>query len=228
MQLTHSLSGIKELFSKLRFSYLEQVTKEKFLRAIVGDPPQIVEPGENAALEAHLADTKQVLQAQKKEVEAMVAELDSRARDLSHRYETITLQTELLGTLPDQINGLSHTLKELRIRNRKNESEADERPEMNLPLDATREVVEGKKARLQEVEGQLKALRQSLPRQMRALEQEERETRLLEVERTRVINAAREAMERKMADGGIDEVEMRGRWLRGVESGMREMLEVKS
>jgi len=34
--LEADLAHYKELFAKLRFSYVEQVTKEKFIRAIVG------------------------------------------------------------------------------------------------------------------------------------------------------------------------------------------------
>jgi hypothetical protein len=75
----------QELFSKLRFSYLEQVTKEKFLRAIVGDPPQIVEHQDNVELEAKLVDVKAELKAQKTEVSGMVEELEARGRDLSRR-----------------------------------------------------------------------------------------------------------------------------------------------
>lgn len=75
----------QELFSKLRFSYLEQVTKEKFLRSIVGDPPLIVEPAENSELDGQLADVKAVLTEQKAAVARMVQELEARGRDLSRR-----------------------------------------------------------------------------------------------------------------------------------------------
>lgn len=75
----------QELFSKLRFSYLEQVTKEKFLRAITGDPPHVVEHQENIELEAQLVGVKAELKAQKLAVAAMVEELEARARQLSTR-----------------------------------------------------------------------------------------------------------------------------------------------
>lgn len=75
----------QELFSKLRFSYLEQVTKEKFLRAIVGDPPQIIEHQENVELEAQLVAVKADLKVQKEEVAGIVEELEARGRELSHR-----------------------------------------------------------------------------------------------------------------------------------------------
>ena len=74
---------MQELFSKLRFSYLEQVTKEKFLKAIVGEPPQIVDHHENIELEAQLAEVKAVLKAQKEDVANMVKALEKEGRELS-------------------------------------------------------------------------------------------------------------------------------------------------
>ena len=160
----------------------------------------------------------------------MVTELDERGRELSRRYETIELQTTLLSSLPSQIDVLNHTLEDLRRRNRRASGDegADDRPEMNMPLPATQDLVEERKARLEEVESQLKALRQGLPRQTRALEQEERELGKLQGERERAVREAREAVERKRAGGGADEMEMRGRWLRGVEGGLKGMLGVEA
>ncbi|MCJ1348000.1 hypothetical protein MMC31_006230, partial [Peltigera leucophlebia] len=81
--LEADLRHYKELFSKLRFSYQEQVTKEKFLRSIVGDPPLIVEPAENLELESQLAEVKTVLKEQKEGVARMVGELEERGRKLA-------------------------------------------------------------------------------------------------------------------------------------------------
>ena len=53
--LAADLSHYKDLFSKLRFSYLEQVTKEKYLRSIVGDPPLLASHEDNLLLEEKLA-----------------------------------------------------------------------------------------------------------------------------------------------------------------------------
>ena len=61
--LLADLTHYKELFSKLRFSYLEQVTKEKYLRSIVGDPPLLVNHAENVALEEKLSTAKAELKA---------------------------------------------------------------------------------------------------------------------------------------------------------------------
>lgn len=80
-----ALTLSQELFSKLRFSYLEQVTKEKFLRAIVGEPPLIVDHQENVDLEVQLAEVKSVLKAQKDDVANLVKDLEERGRELSRR-----------------------------------------------------------------------------------------------------------------------------------------------
>lgn len=61
------------------------MTKEKFLRSIVGDPPLIVEPAENAELEAQLAEVKAILKEQKAHVASMIQELEGRGRDLCRR-----------------------------------------------------------------------------------------------------------------------------------------------
>jgi hypothetical protein len=88
--LEADLTHYKELFSKLRFSYLEQVTKEKFLRAIVGDPPLIVEHAENVELETQLVEVKEELKRQKEEVKALVDELEARGRDIARRTSSRT------------------------------------------------------------------------------------------------------------------------------------------
>lgn len=81
--LQADLSHYKELFSKLRFSYLEQVTKEKFLRAITEDAPLVVEAGENEELEAKLVIAKEELRRSKREVEGILAELEGLSRRLA-------------------------------------------------------------------------------------------------------------------------------------------------
>lgn len=215
----------QELFSKLRFSYLEQVTKEKFLRAIVGDPPLIVEHTENIELENQLAEIKTVLKSQKEHVGEMVKELDARGRDLSRRYETISLQTTLLSSLPPQIEDLNQTLARLRKRNQSADTN-ETNPALALPLPATLELLDERQSGLDEANEQLKALQQALPRQTRMLENEERELQKLELERERAVGLAQEAVGRRQEGGGADELERKGRWWRGVESGLRGMLEI--
>ena len=166
-----------------------------------------------------------MLKAQKAHVGDMVHELDARGRDLSRRYETISLQTTLLSSLPPQIEDLNQTLARLRKQNQSTNM-IETNPALAMPLPATLELLEERQASLDEVTAQLKALQQALPRQTRALENEERQLQKLDQERERAVGLAREAVERKQKGSGADELERKGRWLRGVESGLREMLEV--
>ncbi|KAL9592189.1 MAG: hypothetical protein Q9179_006970, partial [Wetmoreana sp. 5 TL-2023] len=100
--LAADASHYRDLFSKLRFSYLEQVTKEKFLRAIVGDPPLIVENAENIELESQLREIKVVLKEQKDMVARMVAELEGKGRQLARRYEGVREGMGVLEKLPEE------------------------------------------------------------------------------------------------------------------------------
>ena len=81
--LEAELEHYKDLFSKLRFSYVEQVTKEKFLRAIVSDPPLLVEPHENSELEAQLKEVKAHLKTEKEGVAELTKELEIQGRELA-------------------------------------------------------------------------------------------------------------------------------------------------
>ena len=120
----------QELFSKLRFSYLEQVTKEKFIRAIVSDPPLVVEHQENVELEETLAVSKAALKAQKTEVAELVTELEKQGRQLARKYQAIQLQTTQLQELPERIKGLQASIKKLKGAQAPGSS-----PTLNMPLE---------------------------------------------------------------------------------------------
>lgn len=81
--LQADLSHYKELFSKLRFSYLEQVTKEKFLRAITEDSPQLAEQEENDELEQKLLEAKAELREIKDDVVQLLSQLEALGKRLA-------------------------------------------------------------------------------------------------------------------------------------------------
>jgi chromosome segregation ATPase len=218
--LTHS----QELFSKLRFSYLEQVTKEKFIRAIVGDPPLVVEHQENVELEESLAVAKAALKAQKTEVAELVAELEARGRELCRKYENIQMETTQLQELPAKIGALQTSVEELKAA-----QQPGSNPTLNLPLEKTLALVEERERERAELDRQLEQLQVMVPRKTRELERLSAELQPLEVKRLGSTASAREAKRRKEeALGGVgDDLEERGRWWRGVESGLKGMLGVE-
>lgn len=81
--LDAELEHYKDLFSKLRFSYVEQVTKENFLKAIVAHPPELVDAADNLQLEQHLAQAKAALKANKEETNQKVHQLQELASRLA-------------------------------------------------------------------------------------------------------------------------------------------------
>ena len=227
--LEADLLHYKDLFSKLRFSYLEQVTKEKFLRAIVGDPPLVVEASENIELETQLVEIKAVLKEQKDAVTSMVKELEERGRELSRRYETVELQTTLLDRLPSQIEGLKERIGELRAQDEQEGIGGGQAKGTHLPLDATVALIGEKQSELAQLDAELKSLQQALPQQTREMYQSECELEGLKKERDEAVGAAREAMRRREDGGDVgDEFELRGRWLRGCGDGLRGLLGVEA
>ncbi|CAD6447706.1 30623936-a1f2-4476-8d96-3fcaf446d80e [Sclerotinia trifoliorum] len=228
--LETDLAHYKELFSKLRFSYLEQVTKEKFIRAIVGDPPLVVEHQENLDLEASLLLSKSSLKAQKIEVAELVEELEKRGRELCRKYEHIQLQTKQLSELPLKISGLEENIQKLKNEQNGIDGEGISHPNLRLGLDRTRELVEEKERERRDLDRQLEQLQVQVPRKTKEVERLNAELVPLDAKRTISVAAAREAQRRKEegAGGTGDDLEERGRWWRGVEGGLRGVLGVES
>ena len=74
---------------------------------------------------------------------------------------------------------------------------------------------------------ELNSLQQMLPPKQRELEKAESELKTVEEQKAIAIQNAKEALSmRENGAEGTDTLEMRGRWLRGVEGSLRAMLEV--
>lgn len=224
--LEADLVHYRELFSKLRFSYVEQVTKEKFIRAIVGDPPLIVSMQENLELEKQNLEAKAELKNLKQDVASMVKTLEQKARELSQKYENIQLDTTRLEALPRTIRGILAQVSELKS----SRATADANPDMNLSLSKTRHLVSRRQAEQQEVTRELEALQSKIPRKRKETERLEAELGLLETKRQNSRTAAREAKRRKEAAlGGVgDDLEQRAKWWRASEAILTQLLDTKS
>ena len=81
-----------------------------------------------------------------------------------------------------------------------------------------------KLADLDALDRKLKSLQQVLPRKTREADRLENELKPLEVQRAGTVAAAKEASRRKEEGerGAGDELELKGRWYRGVEMGVRD------
>ncbi|KAH6855254.1 hypothetical protein B0I37DRAFT_411264 [Chaetomium sp. MPI-CAGE-AT-0009] len=226
--LEADLAHYRELFAKLRFSYVEQVTKEKFIRAIVGDPPLIVSPQENADLEESNAAAKAALKRLKTDVAAMVADLETRGKGLAARYEAVQEELAVLRALPAEIDGLEERVRDLRAQHQLLRA-AGVGPEMSMPLGKTRALVEGRRRELGGLERELEVVGGQLPRKRKEVERLRAEVAALENRRANSTAAAREAKRRREnAQGGVeDELEARGRWYRASETVLRQVLDLQ-
>ncbi|GAB0138507.1 hypothetical protein EsDP_00006742 [Epichloe bromicola] len=227
VSLEADLAHYTELFAKLRFSYVEQVTKEKFIRAIVGDPPLIVTMQENSELEKCNAEAKAELKSLKQEVALMVTVLERRGRDLCQRYESIQLDTVKLQDLPEKTQELRARIEKLRSL----QEISDANPNLNLPLAKTIGLVARRKAEHQELARELEALQAKVPRKRKEAERLRAELGSLEAKLHTSSAAAREAQRRKEAAalGGVaDDLEQRARWWKASEEVLKQALSLKS
>ncbi|KAL3466715.1 hypothetical protein BJX64DRAFT_215185 [Aspergillus heterothallicus] len=221
--LKADLLHYEELFSKLRFSYVEQVTKEKFLRAIVGDPPLVVGHNENVELETQLAEVKAELKARKEEVRMMIEELEKMGRDLAARYKNVQLQMAQLATLPESIENLESTIGALRATQMAN---SDKSSSQTLPLPATLSLLAEREAQLAALNRQIAAAQNTLPRKTREAEAIERELGILERRKSEAIMQAKEA-QRKKQQGESDGLEEAGRWYGSAEEALKKLVGVE-
>ncbi|KAN0068518.1 hypothetical protein V8E54_013242 [Elaphomyces granulatus] len=233
--LEADLAHYKELFSKLRFSYLEQVTKEKFLRAIVGDPPLVVGHNENTELEAELANVKQELRQRKEEVRMMVEEMEKTGRELARQkmrvvgYKDVSLQTAQLSTLPDSIANFESRIAAMRASQATTADASDPSntsSSQKLPLPATLSLLTEREAELAALDRQLTTVQATLPRKKREAEVMERELVILE-RRKEETQAQLQEAKRKKREGESDGLEEMGRWYRGVEASLKHLVNVK-
>lgn len=226
--LSSDLSHYNDLFKKLRFSYLEQVTKEKFLRSIVGDPPLLVSHADNARLEEELVRQKAELKGKKDEVSALVERMGEMARDIAGRYQGVQVQMRQLEVLPGEVEEMQSRLQLLHdeLQAKMGSQQRNSDPRMNLGLEETDALVAETQAKSREIEKQIAALQRQLPSKMRECEVVERELEGLERKRNEKTAAAREARRIK-EEGGRDVVEEMGRWYRSKEMVLRGLLDVE-
>lgn len=233
--LAADLVHYKDLFSKLRFSYLEQVTKEKYLRSIVGDPPLVVTHDDNLALEQNLLGMKADVKRRKDEVEQLVLEIEGRAREVAARYQSVVGGVQVLETVPLEVEALKREIDELKrvIREKKGDDDGDEDARdgngdvrMNLSLEETALALEEQRARNREIDEQIELLQRQLPATTRECERVDRELVDLEKKRNEATRLAREVRRRK-EEGGRDELDELGRWYRGSDVVLRGLLGVE-
>lgn len=140
-------------------------------------------------------------------------------------YKNVELQTTQLSTLPASIENLESTIAELRAKQiaTMDPSDTNTSSSQNLPLPATLALLAEREAELAALNRQLAAVHNTLPRKTREAEAVERECSVLERRKSDAIAQAREA-QRKKQQGESDGLEEMGRWYRGAEETLKELV----
>ena len=201
------------------------------MRSIVGDPPVLVTPAENAELEQRLAVMKSELKAKKEECDVLVKEMEDVARDVAVKYEAVNSGMNELERLPPQTQQLQTELDAIKAELAQkqqtlggdNHSNTD--PRMQLSPEATQSALEHRKRENQRLDEEIEDLKQRMPVKIRECERAERELEEMERRRNEVTRQARE-VKRIREEGGRDVVGERGRWYKAQEGVMRGLLEV--
>lgn len=93
-------------------------------------------------------------------------------------------------------------------------------------MQPTLELLSEREDELTSINSQIEALQAALPGKQAQVEQVRDEVSMANARKIKAVEEAKEARKRRENGGMGDELEQRGRWLRGVETGLRGMLEV--
>lgn len=144
-------------------------------------------------------------------------------RPIDAGYKNVQVQSTQLAELPDSIANLESTIASLRAKQVANMGDSSASSSQNLPLPATLSLLAEREAELATLNRQLAAVQNTLPRKTREAEAIERELTVLERRKAEEIAQAREA-QRKRNQGESDGHEEMGRWYRGAEETLRNIV----
>jgi len=95
-----------------------------------------------------------------------------------------------------------------------------------MPLQPTLELLGDREEQLMDLDQQIEALRANLAQKQEEVGSLKDEVSILNTRKIKAVNEAKDARRRRENGGVGDELEEKGRWLRGVESSLRTMLQV--
>lgn len=142
------LKHFKELFSKLKFSYLEQETKEKFLRAILDDPPLVIEASYIEWLQNQNELSKKALKDGKTYVDGLSTQLEEKSLFICEEYEKLKSSVANAEKLLLEISEMEEAIHVM------NEEEGEYSSQC-LPLSEILDALSAQKAQLKALEIQL-------------------------------------------------------------------------
>lgn len=95
-----------------------------------------------------------------------------------------------------------------------------------MPLQPTRDLLNERERELRNVEMEIEKLTAALPAKKAEVQRLQDELAPIQMRKIKAVEEAQEAKRRREHGGAADELEEEGRWLRGVETSLKAMLEV--
>mmetsp|Transcript_2391 Transcript_2391/g.2658 ORF Transcript_2391/g.2658 Transcript_2391/m.2658 type:complete len:343 (-) Transcript_2391:1329-2357(-) len=109
----------KENFSKLKFQYLEQETKEKFLRSLFDNPPKYIQQEDINKLQEENVHSKQALKALKKSMNNKMNDIHEISRETvelneeyQQKYDETNKMLEEVQSMEEKINSIIDNQKD--------------------------------------------------------------------------------------------------------------------
>ncbi|WBW72853.1 NMS complex subunit Sos7 [Schizosaccharomyces osmophilus] len=182
------LKKYKEFFSQLKFSYIEQGTKERYLRAILDDPPLLVETEDNEKLESTISELKIRLKQRKDDVESLKKEIVSECNEIAEKYDATLKESKEAKALLVEYRTLE---KELQSLNQDDMTNAPILPDLEKEIPVL-------KQELLDTDDSIKSINSQLEREEHRLEQLKKNYSTLEKEHGHLqqrSNSLRESMD---------------------------------
>ena len=151
--------------------------------------------------------------------------LEAKGRELAKRYEQVQLQNLQLSELPEHIASLETAIEELKTIHPS--PKRSENPNLNLSLTDTISLLAEKESELASLDSKLSILQSLIPRKARELERLEAEIQPLHNQKRFAVVQAKEARKRR-EEGGVDELEQKGRWYKASHTALAKVLGVES
>lgn len=215
----------RENFHNLKLAYLEQETKEKFVRAVVSDPPLVIEASDIGIIEQENNRKKKVLGAHKEECRELQRELEVMSREVCMEYEEIVGQKtsesinliEEMRKMQKEIDELEEKHARLKIPEDNEQQKKD--PELVLPLESIRELVGVYNSRINGLKSSsLAPLKSDLEKKGTDLQATKKVIQELTETHSRVQKSAQETIKIREQElkRGLEEKEATAKWYRNM------------
>ncbi|EMR09329.1 hypothetical protein PNEG_02284 [Pneumocystis murina B123] len=180
------LKYFKELFSKLKFSYIEQETKERYLRAILDDPILVIENKDNLELEKKNMELKSLLKNTKESLNATCQNLEQTISKVCNEYEIMIQQALEASDMLKEIEKMEAEIEELK--------DNEQNAEQNLSLKDSLSLLSSQTAKSIKLKKDIKNYQTIYQHKKKQLEEATEEIRKSENEKQSCETFAKEAL----------------------------------